>query len=150
FLAYLLLGLTQCEQNHLGAAEHTLRQCARLAGEYQVTLYEILAQFYLGQVVCARGDLTGALELVERAEAAAARYLSPLNLREFAGYRVILWLRQGNLASATSWAAHYQHAGERDRPRFTAYDYDRFALARTYMAQGHWDAAYAAVAKLLH
>jgi LuxR family maltose regulon positive regulatory protein len=150
FLAYLLLGLTQCEQNDLDAAEHTLTQCAKLAGEYQVTTYEILAQFYLGQVRCARGDLAGALQFVEQAEAAGAYYLSPLNLREFEGYRAMLWLKQGNLPSATRWAEHYEHAGDSARPQFTAYDYDRFALAQTYMAQGQSDAAYTAVARLLH
>jgi len=150
FLAYLLLGLTLCEQNDLDAAEQTLTQCAKLAGEYRVTLYEILAQFYLGQVLCARGNLAGALNFVEQAEAAAARYLSPLNLREFEGYRTILWLKQGNLASAMRWAERYEHADDSVRPRFTAYDYDRFALAQTYMAQGQWDAAYITVAQLLH
>ncbi len=150
FLAYLLLGLTQCEQNDLGAAEHTLTQCAKLANQYQVTMYEILAQFYLGQVLCARGDLAGALNLVEQAQAAGAHYLSPLNLREIEGYRVMLWLKQGNLASAVGWAERYEHADDTTRPRFTAYDYDRFALAHIRMAQGQWDAAYTAVAKLLH
>ena len=149
-LAYLLLGLTQCEQNNLDAAEHTLTQCARLAGEYQVETYEILAQFYLGQVLCVRGDLAGALNLVEQAAAAGAQYLSPLNLCEIEGYRAMLWLKQGDLASASSWAARYERADDSARPRFTAYDYDRFALAQTYMAQEQWDTAYAAVERLLH
>ncbi|MFL5807606.1 MAG: hypothetical protein ACJ8CR_38500, partial [Roseiflexaceae bacterium] len=148
-LAGLLLGLTQCEQNNLDASEHTLRQCASLAGEYHVEMYEILAQFYLGQVLCARGDLAGALHLVEQA-AARAQYLSPLNLCEIEGYRALLWLKQGDLASATRWAARYERAADTARPRFTAYDYDRFALAQTYMAQGRLDAAYAAVVRLLH
>jgi LuxR family maltose regulon positive regulatory protein len=149
-LAELLLGLTQCEQNNLDASEHTLRQCASLAGEYHVEMYEILAQFYLGQVLCARGDLAGALNLVEQAAAARAQYLSPLNLCEIEGYRAMLWLKQGDLASATRWAARYERAADSARPRFTAYDYDRFALAQIYMAQGHLDAAYAAVVRLLH
>jgi LuxR family transcriptional regulator, maltose regulon positive regulatory protein len=149
-LAYLLLGLTQCEQNDLDASEHTLRQCASLAGEYHVDLYALLAQFYLGQVLGARGDLAGALDLVEQAAAAGAQYLSPLNQCEIEGYRVMLWLKHGDLASATRWAARYERAADSARPRFTAYDYDRFALARVYMAQGRLDAAYAAVAGLLH
>ena len=97
FLASMLLGLAQCEQNELDAAERTLRQCAELAGQYQMPMNELLAQFYLGQVLAARGDPNGALKLVEQAEAAAQRYLSPRNLREIAGYRVLLWLQQGNL-----------------------------------------------------
>jgi LuxR family transcriptional regulator, maltose regulon positive regulatory protein len=149
-LAYLLLGLTQCEQNNLDASEHTLRQCASLAGEYQVEMYELLAQFYLGQVLCARGDMVGALNLVERAAAAGAQYLSPLNMCEIEGYRAMLWLKQGDLASATGWAVRYEHAADGARPRFTAYDYDRFALARIYMAQGRLEAADAAVVRLLH
>jgi LuxR family maltose regulon positive regulatory protein len=148
-LAELLLGLTQCEQNRLDAAEQTLRQCASLAGEYHVEMYEILAQFYLGQVLCARGDLAGALDLVQQA-AARAQYLAPLNRCEIEGYRAMLWLKLGDLASATGWAAGYQRAADSARPRFTAYDYDRFALAQIDMAQGRLDAAYAAVAELLH
>jgi LuxR family maltose regulon positive regulatory protein len=149
FLAYLLLGLTQCEQNDLDAAEHTLRQCADLAQQYQMTMYEILAQFYLGHVLGAQGDLAGALQLVEGAEARAGRYLSPLNLRELEGYRVLLWLRQGNLAAAAAWAAQNQPAADPDRPRLTAYDNDRFALAYTLVAQRRWDEAHAAVTRLL-
>jgi ATP/maltotriose-dependent transcriptional regulator MalT len=149
-LAYLLLGLTQCEQNNLDASEHTLRQCAGLAGEYGVELYELLARFYLGQVLCARGNLAGALHLVEQAAAAAGRYLSPLNLCEIEGYRAMLWLKLGDLASASSWATGYERAAESARPRFTAYDYDRFALAQIDMARGRLDAASAAAVRLLH
>lgn len=149
-LAYLLLGLTQCEQNDLDAAEQTLGLCASLAGTHQVELYAILAQFYRAQVLCARGDLSGALRLVEQAARTGAPYLSPLNQGEIAGYRALLWLKQGDLARAAGWAAGYQRTADRARPQFTAYDYDRFALVRLSMAQGRLDAAAAAVATLLH
>jgi LuxR family maltose regulon positive regulatory protein len=113
-------------------------------------MYEILAQFYLGQVLCARGHLAEALTFVEQAAAAGGQYLSPLNMREIAGYRAMLWLKQGDLTRATRWAAGYERAGDSARPRFTAYDYDRFALAQIDMAQGQLDAAYATVVGLLH
>jgi LuxR family maltose regulon positive regulatory protein len=148
-LAYLLLGLTQYEQNELDAAERTLRQGAELARQYQVTMYELLARFYLGQVLGARGDLAGALRLVEQVEARAGRYLSPLNRRELVGYRVLLWLKQGDLAAASAWAAQNGRTTDPDRPQFTAYDIDRFALVRTLMAEGRWEAAQTAVAELL-
>jgi LuxR family maltose regulon positive regulatory protein len=148
-LAMLLLGLTQCEQNNLDAAEQTLDRCARLAGEYHVELYELLAYFYLGQVHCARGDLAGALALVQHAAQSGSQLLSPLNLCEIEGYRALLWLKQGDLASATRWAANHTHADNHTRPRFTAYDYDRFALAQIAMAQGRLDVAAAAAAQLL-
>jgi LuxR family maltose regulon positive regulatory protein len=149
FLAYLLLGLAQCEQNELDAAERTLRQSVQLAGQYQMTMNEILAQFYLGQVLAARGDLAGALSLVEQAEAAAQRYLSPRNLREIAGYRVLLWLQQGNLRAAAEWEASYTGEAALNRPRLTAYDYDRFALAQTLIAQGRLEAARDTVQQLI-
>jgi LuxR family maltose regulon positive regulatory protein len=149
FLAYLLLGLAQCEQNQLDAAEQTLRQCAELADQYQMSMNKILAQFYLGQVLAARNDTTSALSLVEQAEAAAQRYLSPRNLREIAGYRVLLWLQQGNLRAAAAWAASYTRETGPERPRLTAYDYDRFALAQTLFAQGQLEAARTAVQQLL-
>jgi LuxR family transcriptional regulator, maltose regulon positive regulatory protein len=149
FLAYLLLGLAQCEQNEQDAAEDTLRRCADLAQQYQMTMYEILAQFYLGHVLCARGDLAGALQLVEGAEARASRYLSPLNLCELVGYRTLLWLRQGNLAAADAWAAQDERTTNPERPRLTAYDNDRFALAYTLVAQRRWDEAHVAVERLL-
>jgi LuxR family maltose regulon positive regulatory protein len=149
FLAFLLLGLAQCERNELDAAERTLRQCAQQASQYQMIMNEILAQFYLGQVLAARGDLAGALRLVEQAEAAAQRYLSPRNLREITGYRVLLWLQQGNLSAAAEWAATYARETGPERPRLTAYDYDRFALAQTLLAQGQLEAARDAVQQLL-
>jgi LuxR family transcriptional regulator, maltose regulon positive regulatory protein len=62
----------------------------------------------------------------------------------------MLWLKRGDLAGAARWAARYERAANSARPQFTAYDYDRFALAQIDMAQGHLDAAYAAVARLLH
>jgi LuxR family maltose regulon positive regulatory protein len=148
-LAYLLLGLAQCEQNELDAAERTLRECGRLAGQYQMTMNEILAQFYLGQVLAARGDLAGALALVEQASAAAQHYLSPRNLREIAGYRALLWLQQGKLDAAASWAATYEREAAPDRPRLTAYDYDRFALAQILIAQGQLEPARNAAEQLL-
>ncbi|HEU5103018.1 MAG TPA: LuxR C-terminal-related transcriptional regulator [Roseiflexaceae bacterium] len=148
-LAYLLLGLAQCERNELDAAEHALRECAQLAGQYQMTMNELLAQFYLGQVLAARGDFPGALGLVEQASATAQRYLSPRNLREIAGYRALLWLRQGRLDAATAWAATYEPEAEPGRPRLTAYDYDRFALAEILIAQGRLKAARDAVERLL-
>src|SRR6185436_20899307 len=116
-----------------------------LARQYQMTMYEILAQFYLGHVLSARGDLAGALRLVEGAEARAGRYISPLNLRELVGYRVLLWLRQGNLAAAVAWAENDGITADTERPQLTAYDNDRFALALTLMAQERWDAAHTLV-----
>jgi LuxR family maltose regulon positive regulatory protein len=148
-LASLLLGLAQCEQNKLDAAEQSLTQCARLADKYHATTYAILAQFYLGQVQCARGDVAGALTLVERAAAAGAPHLSPRNRCQIEGYRAMLWLKQGDLAAASGWAERHERAADLARPQFTAYDYDRFALARISMAQGRWDAAQAAAEQLL-
>ncbi len=145
-LAYLLLGLTQYEQNELEAAERTLRQGAELARQYQVTMYEILAQFYLAYVLGVRGDPG----LIEQAEARAGNYLSPLNLRELVGYRVLRWLRQGDLVVASAWAAQDERTTDPDRPQFTAHDIDRFALVRTLMAEGRWAAAQTAVAELLN
>ncbi len=62
----------------------------------------------------------------------------------------MLWLRQGDMASAARWAARQERAASGTRPRFTAYDYDRFALTHIDLAQGHLDAAYAAATELLH
>ncbi|HET9222601.1 MAG TPA: LuxR C-terminal-related transcriptional regulator, partial [Roseiflexaceae bacterium] len=72
-----------------------------------------------------------------------------LNMRELVGYRVLLWLRQGNLAAAIAWAAQDSLTTDANRPQLTAYDNDRFALAQTLIAQGHWSEAHAAVARLL-
>jgi LuxR family maltose regulon positive regulatory protein len=148
-LACLLLGLAQCEQDELDAAERTLRRCGELAGQYQMTMYEILARFYLGQALAARSDLAGALGLVEQAAQAAQRYLSPRNMREIAGYRALLWLRMGNLNAAAEWAATYTREDTREGPRLTAYDFDRFALAQTLMAQGQLATARRAIEQLL-
>jgi LuxR family maltose regulon positive regulatory protein len=66
-----------------------------------------------------------------------------------AGYRVLLWLQQGNLSAAAESAATYPRETAPDRPRLTAYDYDRFALAQTLIAQAQLEDARAAVTQLL-
>lgn len=146
-LAYLLIGLTHCEQNNLAPAERALRECASLAEQHGVATYVTLAGLYLAHVAWAQGDWAGVLELLDRAEQAAPGLLPAGNLREIAGYRALVWLAQGNTAAATAWAAGYDPQ-DAARPPLTAYDYDRFALVHVLLVQGQWAEAQAAAVQL--
>lgn len=127
-----------------------MQQCAELAGQLVGKGYQIAAQFYLAHSLHARGDFAGALALVEQAETAVRnKSLWPNSARQMEGYRVLLWLRQGNVGAAIAWAAMYQRPANTYEPSLTPLDYDRFALARTFMAQGHWQQAHTALADLL-
>ncbi len=147
-LALLLIGLTDCEQNNLDAAERALHECAQLARQHAVATYALLTDLYLAHVAVARGDYDRALGLLSSAEAAAGRYLPPANLREIAGYRALVWLWRGDLAAASAWAARYD-AQEHARPPLCAYDYDRFALAQVLLAEQRWEQALSAATALV-
>jgi LuxR family maltose regulon positive regulatory protein len=55
----------------------------------------------------------------------------------------------GRLAETGAWANANQDLVSPQLPRFSAYDYDRFALAEVLIAQGQWERADALVADLL-
>ena len=148
--ALRVLSMIALEQHDLESAERLLRQYVDLAREAHNPVHQILPMEGQAQALWMRGDLAGALDLITQAEAAARQQrLSANILREMDGFRVLVWLKQGNLAAAAAWAAAREGVADADRPRLTPYDNDRLAAARLRIAQGEWDAAHAALARLL-
>src|SRR5262249_37127084 len=136
--------------NELDAAAHYLTRCISLAERFGLPAYQIPAQLCEAKVLQARGDLGAALDLVEQALGAAQQqHVPPMIRTPLESYRVVLWLKHGNVAAAAAWAAAQPLAADANRPPLTAFDDDRFALAQTLLAQRHWDAAQNILSQLL-
>ncbi|HMQ32225.1 MAG TPA: LuxR C-terminal-related transcriptional regulator, partial [Chloroflexaceae bacterium] len=137
------------ERNRLDEAERCLSRCVELCDQFAGRGYRIIAHFYLAQVRQSRGDLDGAQALLDQALAELqAPHIWPAHPRELEGYRVLLALARGDIATAAAWAAGYRPPDNAGQGPMTPFDYDRFALARLQMAQGRWDAAHASLARL--
>jgi LuxR family maltose regulon positive regulatory protein len=146
-LALLTLGTISLERDDVDDAERQLRRCAGLAHQHGNAFMARLADFYLGVVQEARGDLAGALRQVEAALAAAAQQAVPTSARsEMDAYRTLLWVRLGQVAEARAWVAAQRMAA--DRPPLTVRDYDRIARIHILLIDRRWAEARAAIDEL--
>jgi LuxR family maltose regulon positive regulatory protein len=90
----------------------------------------------LAQSAQTYGDLFGALESIDRAEAwlAQTRITVPKYLALLAAYRARLWLQQGNLTAATHWGQECVLVGDPEVGYI-----QQLALVRLRLAQGQHD-----------
>jgi LuxR family maltose regulon positive regulatory protein len=143
-MTHSLLGAIAYDRNQLTEAEAHWQAGLKLATMWHVGIVEITCLFNLARLALGKPG--------KEAVAAAADYLAQIDERlqghswivELARHwitelRVRLWLKPGDLAAATQWAAQQDiqevQAGWRVR------DYRMLALARVYLAQGKWAAA---------
>jgi LuxR family maltose regulon positive regulatory protein len=139
--ALLEAGAVLRERNHLDEAERILRQCLDLCTQFAGHGYHVIACLYLAQVLQARCDAAAAWAWLDRAQTGLrAQPAWPASAQEIAGYRILLALACDDQATADAWAATQDPAAPRP---LTPFALDRFALARTYMAQQRWEAAHA-------
>lgn len=132
-MTLLMRGVLLAERNDLVAAARDLAECAAVAGQAQIAPLVSTAQMYLALALQAQGQHDAARERFALADAALrSGALPPLTQKELEGCRALFWLRGGELAVASRWAASYSPA---DTP-LTPYDYPRIALARTLIAEG--------------
>lgn len=142
------LGALAYERGDLEAAERRLARSLELARSIEGYTAEVYARSWLASVRQAQGEPSQALEQMDRAEALARQHQpTPATLNSLAGRRAYLWLAQGDLAAAASWATS-QAAAEPGRP-LSPFDTHRLALARVLIAQGEYVAAHQAAAVLL-
>ena len=128
---YIALGRVLLEWNDLEKAHCMLTRGLELIKLVPMVNIQTTGYLALARLKQARGDLMGALELIEQAER-----LQPENVAQAAAYRVRFWLAQADqdadyLAASVRWAQERQielDDGERS-------DEERLALVRLLVAQ---------------
>jgi LuxR family maltose regulon positive regulatory protein len=142
------LGALAYERGDLEAAERRLARSLELARSIEGYTAEVYARSWLASVRQAQGEPSQALEQMDRAEALARQHQpTPATLNSLAGRRAYLWLAQGDLAAAASWATSQAAAGP-GLP-LSPFDTHRLAFARVLIAQEEYVAARQAAAALL-
>jgi LuxR family maltose regulon positive regulatory protein len=143
------LGALAYERGDLAVAGQRLARSLELARSAEGYTAELYARSWLAALRQAQGQPNQALEQIERAEALARQHQpTPATLNSLAGRRAYLWLAQGDLATATHWAA--AEPASEFGAALSPFDTHRLALARMLIARGDYRAAREAAAALLH
>lgn len=104
------LGLARIyyEWNDLEAAERHAQQSLSLLRQYDTVIDRfILAELFLARLRLARGDVSGASDLVAQAEQSVRRHSFLQRMPEVATVQVLVLLRQGELAAAAQLAQQH-------------------------------------------
>ncbi len=104
---YLLASLFDISYawNRLEEASDWLHRLQRLAQDWQQVELLAMGERAVARLALARGDLDTAQEALHKAEALLAQEEFANNARWVGETRVQVWLAQGNLAEASTWAA---------------------------------------------
>jgi LuxR family transcriptional regulator, maltose regulon positive regulatory protein len=104
---YLLASLFDISYawNRLEEASNWLHRLQRLAQDWQQVELLAMGERAVARLALARGDLDTAQEALHKAEALFEREEFANNARWVGETRVQVWLAQGNLAQASTWAA---------------------------------------------
>ncbi len=94
----------------------------------------------------AQGDLDGAIQLLEEAERAYDGNFSP-NVRPVAARKVRVWLTQGRLEEALTWARQQGLSAENELSYLR--EFDHITLARILLACHQHDRADASIAEIM-
>ncbi len=91
--------------NRLEEASDALHRLQRIAQDWQQVELLMIGEGSVARLALARGDLGTAQEALQRAEALFEQEEFANNVRWVVETRVRMWLAQGNLAEASTWAA---------------------------------------------
>jgi LuxR family maltose regulon positive regulatory protein len=131
--AYLGLARIAYQWNDLQAAEQHGQQCLQLTRQMESTDTFVSYAVFLARLRLAQGDQSGAVALLDAAEAFVRRHHFMFRMPDIAAAQVLLLLRQGDLAAATHLAEVH------DLP---------ISQARVHLAQGDGSTALAVLAPL--
>ncbi len=122
------------EQGNLDAAAEYLEAARRLGD--RASLLENRHRWYTANaaLLLARGDLDGAIAMLDQAEPLFLPGYFP-DVRPIAASRARVWIAQGRLDDARAWARQ-RGVTPADAPTFLA-EYDLLTLARLLIAEGH-------------
>jgi LuxR family maltose regulon positive regulatory protein len=129
----LYRGLSEllCEQGDLEQAAQHLSTAQQLGELSALTGWPHRLGVAQARLKEAQGDLSGALELLDKAERQYVR--NPLPDQPIAAMKARLWVRQGQLSEATAWARE-QNLSPDDELSYLR-EYDHLTLARVLIAR---------------
>jgi LuxR family maltose regulon positive regulatory protein len=140
-LAYIVLGAIALERNQLDAAEDLLENGITLSRDGGLMDNAVLGLASLARVRACKGDVVGALAMVQDARAAIQSFGVPLLASYAAAFLARLQLAIGQPQEAARWAEGYMaNRGT------AAAEYEDLTLARVLLA----DSQLEAVPSLLH
>ena len=125
------LGLARIlyEWNDLDAAEHHAGQSLHLARQYESIIdRSIIGEVFLARLKLAQGDVSGAADILAKADQSVREHHFVHRMPEVAAVQVLTFIRQGNLAAAGHLAQAYNLP---------------LSQARVHLAQEHPSAALA-------
>ncbi len=138
----IILGSVLYEWNHLEAAEKCIRDGLQTNEPWRNIVTDGFGLFALVNILQAKGDFSGAMQVVDKLETRLQGPLRPVEYEElFRTLRVRVLLANGDLQAAADWAEQVRFSEDfRCSP-----EYYRLTLARILLALGR----YADVAELL-
>ncbi len=147
-MAHVELGRLLCEWNQLEDARHHLEKGIKF-GE-RVGIAELMASGYtsLARVYQARGDMDGALEVIQEAEHLVQQYTASAGLVAMVtACKVRLWVLQGNWQAAARWMHESGLKADDEGSHLRHIEY--VALARLLVGRSRLDEALRLLERLL-
>jgi LuxR family maltose regulon positive regulatory protein len=142
------IGSLLCEQNDLEAAERTIREGTQRSAQLGGVVVDVFSDYTEAQLKRAQGDIDGALQVIEQAEARLKSQSLMNRIPGLAAYRAQLWLAQRNPAAA-AWAAEREREPRDDAVRWLVRWREDLTLARVLITQGRGSPASRALIKAL-
>lgn len=125
-----------CERNELDRAAQHLQDSAALGDLNGLPKYPSRRRVAAARLRAARGDIDGALDLLDEAERVYEGDFSP-NVRPVSALRARLWLAAGRTSEALSWARAQGLAAGDDLNYLR--EFEHITLARLLLAQAGTD-----------
>jgi LuxR family maltose regulon positive regulatory protein len=135
-----------CERNNLDAAAQHLRKSQELGEHTGLPKNPYRWRAGMARIREAQGDLDGALRLLDEAARVYTTDFSP-SVRPIAAVKVRVWLAQGRIGEAVSWARE-QGLSPRDDLTYVR-EFEHMTLARVLLATRADGEALALLARLL-
>jgi LuxR family maltose regulon positive regulatory protein len=123
-----------CERNDVGAAAADLVASAELAERTGFPHNRRRWCVAMARIQRARGDLDGALNLLEEAERLHTQDFSP-DVRPAGALKTQVWLAQGRLGEAVGWARGFRKDLSVEDDLSYLHEFEHITLARLLLAQ---------------